>query len=141
MNPRFFLRIRPQENRENVEKSEISEPKNETFGEKLTPVILETNARNGANTGLQPERKRGQRKSVPFAYGGAWVFNRTILYSYSIGNGRKCAVINLSAPRACQRFGWKRLIFRHSHTAPSSPHNPFKTTCQSSSLSIGLTGA
>lgn len=73
MNPRFFLRIRPQENRENVEKSEISEPKNETFGEKLTPVILKTNARNGANTGLQPERKRGQRKSVPFAYGGGWL--------------------------------------------------------------------
>ena len=70
MNPRFFLRIRPQENRENVEKSEISEPKNETFREKLTPVILKTNARNGANTGLQPDRKRGQRKSVPFVNGG-----------------------------------------------------------------------
>lgn len=71
MNPRFFLRIRPQENRENVEKSEISEPKNETFGEKLTPVILKTNARNGANTGLQPERKRGTEKICPPAYGGA----------------------------------------------------------------------
>ena len=71
MNPRFFLRIRPQENGENVEKSEFSEPENETFGEKLTPVILKTNARNGANTGLQPNRKSGQRKSVPFAYGGA----------------------------------------------------------------------
>ena len=71
MNPRFFLRIRPQENGENVEKSEFSEPKNETFGEELTPVILKTNARNGANTGLQPDRKRGQRKSVPFVNGGA----------------------------------------------------------------------
>ena len=70
MNPRFFLRIRPQENRENVEKSEISRPKNETFGEKLTPVILKTNARNGAVTGLQPDRKRGQRKSVPLVKGG-----------------------------------------------------------------------
>ena len=70
MNPRFFLRIRPQENRENVEKSEISEPKNETFGEKLMPVILKTNARNGAITGLQPNRKRGQRKSVPIVNGG-----------------------------------------------------------------------
>lgn len=70
MNPRFFLRIRPQENRENVEKSEISRPKNETFGEKLTPVVLKTNARNGAVTGLQPDRKRGQRKSVPFVNGG-----------------------------------------------------------------------
>jgi hypothetical protein len=70
MNPRFFLRIRPQENRENVEKSEISRPKNETFREKLTPVILKTNARNGAVTGLQPNRKRGQRKSVPFVNGG-----------------------------------------------------------------------
>jgi len=70
MNPRFFLRIRPQEYGENVEESEISEPKNETFGEKLTPVILKANARNGANTGLQPDRKRGQRKSAPFAYGG-----------------------------------------------------------------------
>ena len=70
MNPRFFLRIRPQENRENVEKSEISEPKNETFREKLTPVILKSNARNGAVTGLQPNRKRGQRKSVPFVNGG-----------------------------------------------------------------------
>lgn len=70
MNPRFFLRIRTQENRENVEKSEISEPKNETFGGKSTPVILKANARNGANTGLQPDRKRGQRKSVPFVNGG-----------------------------------------------------------------------
>ena len=70
MNPRFFLRIRPQENRENVEKFEISRPKNETFEEKSTPVILKTNARNGAVTGLQPNRKRGQRKSVPFVNGG-----------------------------------------------------------------------
>lgn len=70
MNPRFFLRIRPQENRENVEKSEISRPKNETFGEKLTPVVLKTNARNGAVAGLQPNRKRGQRKSVPLVNGG-----------------------------------------------------------------------
>jgi hypothetical protein len=52
MDPRFLLRIHPQENRENVEKSEISRPKNETFGEKLTPVILKTNSRNGAVTGL-----------------------------------------------------------------------------------------
>ena len=52
MNPRFVLRRHPQENRENVEKSEISEAKNETFGEKLTPVILKTNARNRAITGL-----------------------------------------------------------------------------------------
>lgn len=73
MNPRFFLRIRPQENRENVEKSEISEPKNETFGGKSTPVILKANARNCANTGLQPDRKRGQRKSVPFVNGGGWL--------------------------------------------------------------------
>ena len=70
MNPRFFLRRHPQENRENVEKSEISEPKNETFGEKLTTGILKTFARNGAITGLQPNRKRGQRKSVPFVNGG-----------------------------------------------------------------------
>ena len=71
MNPRFVLRMHPQENRENVEKSEISETKNETFWEKLTLGILKSNARNGAITGLQPNRKRGQRKSVPFAYGGA----------------------------------------------------------------------
>jgi hypothetical protein len=32
MNPRFVLRMHPQENGENVEKSEISEPKNESFG-------------------------------------------------------------------------------------------------------------
>ncbi|NCV71471.1 MAG: hypothetical protein EBW55_12385, partial [Betaproteobacteria bacterium] len=61
----------PQENRENVEKSEISEPKNETFGEKLTTGILKTFTRNGAVTGLQPDEKRGQRKSVPFMNGGA----------------------------------------------------------------------
>jgi hypothetical protein len=72
MNPRFFLRRHPQENRENVEKSEISEPKNETFGEKLTTGILKTFARNGAVTGLQPDEKRGQRKSVPFMNGGGW---------------------------------------------------------------------
>lgn len=71
MNPRFFLRRHPQENRENVEKSEILEAKNETFGEKLTIGILKSNARNGAITGLQPTRKRGQRKSVPFVIGGA----------------------------------------------------------------------
>ena len=70
MNPRFFLRSHPQENRENVEKSEISEPKNETFREKLTLGILKSNARNGAITGLQPNRKRGQRKSAPFVNGG-----------------------------------------------------------------------
>jgi hypothetical protein len=71
MNPRFVLRMHPQENRENVEKSEISELKNETFEEKLKPVILKTIARNGAITGLQPDEKRGQRKSVPFVNGGA----------------------------------------------------------------------
>jgi hypothetical protein len=71
MNPRFFLRSHPQENRENVEKFEISEAKNETFWEKLTLGILKLNARNGAITGLQPNRKRGQRKSVPFVNGGA----------------------------------------------------------------------
>lgn len=71
MNPRFVLRIHPQENRENVEKSEISEAKNEAFWEKLTLGILKSNARNGAITGLQPNRKRGQRKSVPFVNGGA----------------------------------------------------------------------
>ncbi len=71
MDPRFFLRRHPQEKRENVEKSEISEAKNETFEEKLTPVILKTIARNGAITGLQPDEKRGQRKSVPFVNGGA----------------------------------------------------------------------
>jgi len=65
MNPRFFLRRHPQENKENVEKSENSEPKNETFQEKLTFGILKTFARNGAVTGLQPDEKRGQRKSVP----------------------------------------------------------------------------
>jgi hypothetical protein len=70
MNPRFFLRRHPQENRENVEKSEISEPKNETFQEKLTLGILKTFARNGAITGLQTDEKRGQRKSVPFVNGG-----------------------------------------------------------------------
>ena len=71
MNPRFVLRRHPQENRENVEKSEISELKNETFWEKLTRGILKTFARNGAITGLQPYEKRGQRKSVPFVNGGA----------------------------------------------------------------------
>ena len=71
MNPRFVLRMHPQENGENVEKSEISEPKNESFWKKLTPVILKTIARNGAITGLQPDEKRGQRKSVPFVNGGA----------------------------------------------------------------------
>ncbi len=71
MNPKFFLRCHPQEFREHVEKSEISEATNETFGEKLTISILKSNARNGAITGLQPTRKRGQRKSVPFVIGGA----------------------------------------------------------------------
>jgi hypothetical protein len=65
------LRRHPQENRENVEKSEISEAKNETFGEKLTLGILKKLARNGAVTGLQRDKKRGQRKSVPFVNGGA----------------------------------------------------------------------
>ena len=71
MNPRVGLRRHPQENRETVEKSEISELKNETFWGKLTLGILKSNARNGAITGLQPNRKRGQRKSVPFVNGGA----------------------------------------------------------------------
>lgn len=71
MNPRFFLRRRPQENRENVEKSEISMPEIGTFGEKLTQGVLKTFARNGTVTGLQPNEKRGQRKSVPFVNGGA----------------------------------------------------------------------
>ena len=71
MNPRVVLRRHPQENRETVEKSEISELKNETFWGKLTLGILKSNARNGAITGLQPNRKRGQRKSVPFVNGGA----------------------------------------------------------------------
>jgi hypothetical protein len=52
MNPRFFLRRHPQENRENVEKSKIWEPKNENFLEKLTLGILKSNARNGVITGL-----------------------------------------------------------------------------------------
>jgi len=63
MNPRFVLRMHPQENRENVEKSEISEPKNETFWEKLTRGILKTFARNGAITGLQREKK-GDRENL-----------------------------------------------------------------------------
>jgi hypothetical protein len=71
MNPKFFLRRHPQENRENVEKFEISVLKNETFWEELTRAVLKTFARNAANTGLQPDRKRGQRKSVPFVNGGA----------------------------------------------------------------------
>jgi hypothetical protein len=70
MNPRIFLRIHPQENRENVEKSEFSRVRNETFRENLTSFILKINRRNGAVTGLKPDRKRGQRKSVPFVYGG-----------------------------------------------------------------------
>jgi hypothetical protein len=57
------LRRHPQENRENVEKSEISEAKNETFGEKLTLGILEKLARNGAVTGLQRDKK-GDRESL-----------------------------------------------------------------------------
>jgi hypothetical protein len=69
--PRFILRRHPQENRENVEKSEIAEPKNETFWEKFTRGILKTFARNGAITGLQRDKKRGQRKSVPLVIGGA----------------------------------------------------------------------
>jgi hypothetical protein len=77
MNPRFFLRRHPQESRENVEKSEISEPKNETFQEKLTLGILKTFARNGAVTGLQPDEKRGQRKSVPFVNGGKANYEQT----------------------------------------------------------------
>lgn len=71
MNPRLLLRRHPQENRENLEKSEISDPKNENLGEKLTLGILKTFARNDAVTGLQRDRKRGQRKSVPFVNGGA----------------------------------------------------------------------
>lgn len=71
MNPRFFLRIHPQENRENVEKPQNSRPKKEVFGEKLTPIILKANERNGAITGLLPNKKRGQRKAVPFVNGGA----------------------------------------------------------------------
>lgn len=71
MNPRFFLRRHPQENRENVEKAAISKAKNETFWEKLTRGVLKTFARNGAITGLQRDKKRGQRKSVPLVIGGA----------------------------------------------------------------------
>jgi hypothetical protein len=63
MNPRFVLRMHPQENRETVEKSKISEPKNETFWEKLTRGILKTFARNGAITGLQREKK-GDRENL-----------------------------------------------------------------------------
>jgi hypothetical protein len=70
MNPRFYLRRHPQENRENVERSEISDAKKETFREELTRGILKKNVRTGAITGLQPDEKRGQRKSVPFVYGG-----------------------------------------------------------------------
>lgn len=77
MNPRFFLRRHPQENRENVEKSEISKPKNESFQEKLTFGILKTFARNAAVTGLQPDEKRGQRKSVPFVNGGKANYEQT----------------------------------------------------------------
>jgi len=65
MNPRFFLRIHPQENRENVEKSQNLRPKNETFREKLTLGILKTFARNGAITGLQPDEKKGTEKVCP----------------------------------------------------------------------------
>ena len=71
MNPRFFLRTHPQGNRENVEKSEISKAKNESLGEKLALGILKTFARNDAITGLQRDKKRGQRKSVPLVNGGA----------------------------------------------------------------------
>lgn len=71
MNTRFFLRTHPQENRENVEKSEISEAKNKPFGEKLALGILRTFARNDAITGLQRDKKRGQRKSAPLVNGGA----------------------------------------------------------------------
>ena len=78
MNPRFVLRMHPQENRENVETSEISEAKNETFGEKLTRGILKTFARNGAITGLQRDKKRGERKSVPLVIGGGWFTNQEL---------------------------------------------------------------
>jgi hypothetical protein len=77
MNPRFILRRHPQENRENVEKPEISKPKNETFWEQLTRGILKTFARNGAITGLQPDKKRGQRKSVPLVIGGKANYEQT----------------------------------------------------------------
>jgi hypothetical protein len=50
MNSRFFLRRHPQENRENVEKTEFSEPRNETFWKKLALGILKTFARNDAVT-------------------------------------------------------------------------------------------
>ena len=63
MNPRFFLRRHPQENRENVEKSEISEPENENFWQKSTRGVLKTFARNGAITGLQRDKK-GDRESL-----------------------------------------------------------------------------
>ena len=67
MNPWFYLRRRPQENRENVEKSEIYRPKNGTFGEKLTFGILKTFARNGAITGLRCDKK-GDRESLSPLY-------------------------------------------------------------------------
>ena len=63
MNPRIFLRIHPQENRENVEKSEFSKVRNETFRQNLTPFILKINRRNGAVTGLKPNKK-GDRESL-----------------------------------------------------------------------------
>ena len=69
MNPRFFLRIRPQENRETVEKSENTRPKNEPFGEKLALGILKTFARNDAITGLQRDKK-GDRENLSPVYGG-----------------------------------------------------------------------
>jgi len=92
MNPRFLLGLHPQENRENVEKSENSEQKNETFQEKLTFGILKTFARNGAVTGLQPDEKRGQRKSVPFVYGGGWLTTEQLSICAQegmVGNGRE----------------------------------------------------
>jgi hypothetical protein len=65
MNPSFLLRRRPQENRENVEESEILEPKNATLGEKLTLGILKTFVRNGTVTGLQRGKKGGTEKICP----------------------------------------------------------------------------
>jgi hypothetical protein len=85
MNPRFFLRRHPQENRENVEKSEIPEAKNKTFGEKLALGILKTCARNGAITGLQRDKKRGQRKSVPLVNGGHSEYEEASTRAYKTG--------------------------------------------------------
>jgi hypothetical protein len=96
MNPRFFLRRHPQENRENVVKSENSKPKNETFGEKLTTEPSSRQMREIAPLLGYSPMKKGDRESLsPFVNGGGWLTTQELSISTQACQrvlGRECEV-------------------------------------------------